>query len=94
MRLDYGGAIRQVRKARRMTQQQVARLAGVEQSHLSLLERGQRAPSLPALERIADALRFPLFALTYLASPEEALAPFPQEVRRCLDQVVADLTGP
>lgn len=88
MKLDYGGAVRRVREARRMTQQEVARAAGIEQSYLSLLERGLRDPSLPALGRVAQALRLPLFAVTYLATPAEALAPLPQPVRDDLARLV------
>jgi transcriptional regulator with XRE-family HTH domain len=91
MRLNYGDAIRVVREARRMTQQQVAKIAEVEQSYLSLLETGQREPSLSVLGRVSRALHLPLFALAYLASSEEALAVMPEEGRRELSQVVQGL---
>jgi len=88
VKLDFGAAIRGAREARQMTQRQVAQLASLQQSHLSLLESGRRYPSLSALDRIAAALRLPSFVLVYLATPEETLAPFPPQVRRELDRVV------
>ncbi|WP_116997734.1 helix-turn-helix domain-containing protein [Desertimonas flava] len=51
--LRLGVAIRKWRRARNMTMQQLAAVAGVSQPFLSQIERGQARPSMGSLDRIA-----------------------------------------
>ena len=51
-----GDNVRQQRKLKGMTQEQLALEAGMERSYVSDLERGQRNPSVRALGRLAEAL--------------------------------------
>lgn len=51
-----GRNVRLCRKAKGMTQEQLALEAGMERSYVSDLERGMRNPSVRALGRLADAL--------------------------------------
>ncbi len=51
-----GTNVRRLRKARRMTQEQLALEVGMERSYVSDLERGTRNPSVKALGRLAEAL--------------------------------------
>jgi len=51
-----GQEIRRVRLAAGLTQIQLAALAGLDQSNLSLLERGGRVPKIATLGRWAEAL--------------------------------------
>ena len=51
-----GANVRRLRKARRMTQEQLALEVGMERSYVSDLERGTRNPSVRALGRLAEAL--------------------------------------
>lgn len=51
-----GRNVRSYRKAKGMTQEQLALDAGMERSYVSDLERGMRNPSVRALGRLADAL--------------------------------------
>jgi transcriptional regulator with XRE-family HTH domain len=49
--------LRKLREERNMTQEELAKLAKVTRSHLSLLEAGHRTnPSLDVLKRLARAL--------------------------------------
>lgn len=48
--------IKELRKAQKMTQTELARRAGVSQPHIYDLENGNRHASPEALERIAKAL--------------------------------------
>jgi len=48
----------QFRKARKLTQVQVANLARISRSYYADIERGRRDPSGRAAKRIADALGF------------------------------------
>jgi transcriptional regulator with XRE-family HTH domain len=55
-----GKNIRRLRKAREMTQEQLAEEAGMAMRYLSGLERGEENPTLRFLAKIADALEVPL----------------------------------
>jgi transcriptional regulator with XRE-family HTH domain len=53
--------IRKLREAQGMTQEQLARRAGLKQPYVSQLEKGtKKNPSLPALKKIAKALGVPV----------------------------------
>jgi len=41
--------LRRIRKARNLTQAKVAEMIGIKQSHLSMIERGKRVPTLDTL---------------------------------------------
>jgi transcriptional regulator with XRE-family HTH domain len=52
----FGHKIRSARKARKLSQGQLAEAAGCSQGMISMLERGSADPSLDLLERICDVL--------------------------------------
>lgn len=51
-----GRNVRDARKLRGMSQEDLAHEAGMKRSYLSDLERGQRNPTVRALGRLAEAL--------------------------------------
>lgn len=51
-----GVRIRTVRKAAGLTQEQLAEVADISVNFMGYVERGQRAPSIQTLERIAQGL--------------------------------------
>jgi transcriptional regulator with XRE-family HTH domain len=51
-----GENVRRLRKAKGLSQEELALDAGMKRSYLSDLERGTRNPSVRALGRLADAL--------------------------------------
>lgn len=51
-----GQVVRQQREARELTQRQLADLVGVSQAAVARIERGDRAPRLPLLERLLAAM--------------------------------------
>lgn len=56
--------IKKLRTERGLTQEQVARQAGVTKNYITMLETGARkAPSLPVLKRLAKALGVPVTEL-------------------------------
>ena len=55
--------IRQIRKAKGITQVQLTEATGIPQPHLSRLENGEHSPSFLTLEKIADALDIPVSEL-------------------------------
>ncbi len=52
----FGARLHQLRKARDMTQEDVAFAANLDRSYLSAIERGKKNVSLVNIHRIADAL--------------------------------------
>ncbi len=58
-----GGQIRELRKAKGMTQAQLARAAGILRPNLSRIEAGKHRPTLETLEKIAAALEIPVVDL-------------------------------
>ena len=66
--MDYGRAIRVVRNAYGLTQNELAARLSVGPSQLSLVESGKRQPSLRLLDEISSALQVPPHLLTLLAS--------------------------
>lgn len=61
-----GANVRRLRKAREMTQEQLAFDAQLDLTYIGGIERGRRNPSLLALVRIAEALHAELSDLIML----------------------------
>lgn len=56
LRLRIGLNLQNLRRARQLSQEELAARADVNQSYLSDIERGVRNPSVMVLDRIAKAL--------------------------------------
>lgn len=88
LRLSAGLAarVRSARKAARMTQQTLAEACGLERTSVTNLEAGRQIPKLPALYRMAEALKMrPDELLGNLAGPppvqhNDQLEPGPQDL--------------
>jgi transcriptional regulator with XRE-family HTH domain len=52
----FGEILRRLRTEKGLTQEQLATDCELDRTYISLLERGLRAPTLPTLFSIADAL--------------------------------------
>lgn len=52
----FGAAVRALRTERGIAQETLANLAGIERSHIGKIERGEHAPSLAIIFKIAHAL--------------------------------------
>ena len=57
---DVGRLIRELRSRKEMTQDQLARAAGMIRPNLSRIEAGKHRPTLDTLEKIAGALKVPV----------------------------------
>lgn len=68
--MSLGQRIRRRRKALKITQQQLAEALGVTPQHVSAMEQGKRAPSLPSLARLAEELGV---SVDYLMAGKEGL---------------------
>ena len=58
-----GGNVRRLRLRRGLTQEDLGEAAGIHYTFLGHIERGNKAPSLPTLARIAQALGMPIASL-------------------------------
>jgi transcriptional regulator with XRE-family HTH domain len=66
--MNLGKAIKMCRMKRGLKQAELAHLANISVSHLCLLEKDKRDPSLSAVNSISEALRIPTSVLVFLAS--------------------------
>ena len=51
----FGNRIKELRKAKKMTQQQFADLSDLHKNYIGMIERGERNPSLINIQNIATA---------------------------------------
>ena len=51
----FGKRIKELRKAKKMTQQQFADLSDLHKNYIGMIERGERNPSLINIQNIATA---------------------------------------
>lgn len=58
-----GQRIKQLRKEKDMTQEDLAFKAGVDRSYMGFVERGERNPTLTKLNKIAQSLKVSLSEL-------------------------------
>jgi transcriptional regulator with XRE-family HTH domain len=52
----FGATLRELRRQKRLTQDELAEKAGTERSHISALERAEKGPSLGTIFNLAEAL--------------------------------------
>jgi len=53
----FGENVKRLRKEKKISQEQLADLAGIERSYMGTIERGQRNPTLLKVYKIAKALK-------------------------------------
>ena len=56
LRLQFGKRVRQLRRQKNMTQEELAEAINVSAAFISNIERGINAPSFDTLERLVEAL--------------------------------------
>ncbi len=61
--IDFGAAVRSLRLARGLSQEELADLVGIHRTYIGDVERGERNIGLLNVGRIAVALQIPLSAL-------------------------------
>jgi len=81
--MDYGKALRIGRAIAGLQQKELAELAEIDPSHISLIEIGKRKPSVDMVGKLARALQIPEHLLTLLAAePEDLKIEDPKELER------------
>lgn len=71
--MDYGKAIKVIRTARKLTQQDLGLLIGVDASYISKIEAGERIPAIEILEKTSEKLDVPMVLIMLLASEKKNL---------------------
>lgn len=61
--IRFGQKLRQIRKRRGVSQEKLAELAGLHQTYISSVERGERNISLLNISKLAKALDVPMSKL-------------------------------
>ncbi len=79
-----GRRIRELRKARNLTQEQFGERTGINYKYLGAVERGQENPTVKVLEKIARALRVALWELFVF----EHLEPDSKTLKRKISRMV------
>ena len=59
----FAGVLKKHRVAQKISQEQLAELAGLHPTYISLIERGKRNPSIRVSHRVAGVLKIELSAL-------------------------------
>ena len=54
---QFGEKVQELRKARNLSQEELADAAGLHRTHISLIERGRRSARLETIEQLARALK-------------------------------------
>jgi transcriptional regulator with XRE-family HTH domain len=60
LRTKFGRRLRQLRREKDLTQEQLAEAAGISVDFLSNMERGINAPSFETLEKLVEILQVPV----------------------------------
>src|SRR2546423_8781591 len=87
--MNYGRALKIARAMEGLEQKDLATLAHLDPSHISLIEQGKRNPTVATLEKIAKALKMPYHLLTLLASESKDLRTIDSETIRELGEILA-----
>jgi transcriptional regulator with XRE-family HTH domain len=88
---DLGQAIRRLRRAHRVTIDDLAATAGMHPTYLSSIERGHRNPTWNKLCGLADALDVPIATLAGEAEQEAVVARIAQAARARLSQPIREI---
>ena len=56
LHVEFGAVLRSVRQQKELSQEQLALDCGLDRTFISMIERGQRQPTLSSIFRLAKAL--------------------------------------
>ena len=89
--MNLGEAIKTCRKLRGLTQSKLAELSGVSVSHLCLIEKNKRDPSIAMVESISKALKIPLSVLIFIAAKKEEVSELKEDQLDSLSTGILEL---
>ncbi|MCM3134387.1 helix-turn-helix domain-containing protein [Paenibacillus polysaccharolyticus] len=86
LRNSVGERIREIRKAKGLTQQQLAELSGLDDAYIGSVERGERNFSIDTLEKILKGLDTSAHDLLYDPISTTHTSDFVQSKREAVDE--------
>lgn len=89
--LYVGRAIKLCRSQKSWTLSELSKRTGLAASHLSMIERNQRDPSMKTMEVIANTFNMPLNVLIFLAAEPKDLAGMSDELKEKLSRAALEL---
>jgi len=89
--MDIGKAIKLCRTQKGWTQVNLSKRTGIAISHVSMIERNQRDPSMKAIQAIAEAFGMPLNVLVFLAAERNELGGISNELKDKLSRAALEL---
>jgi transcriptional regulator with XRE-family HTH domain len=89
--VDVGRAIKLCRLHKGWTLTELGSRAGIGGSHLSMIERNQRDPSVKTVQSIANAIGMPLNVLLFLAADAQELLGISEELKEKLSRAALEL---
>ena len=73
MNMNYARAFRVIRGVKGLNKAELAKLLGVHESYISLIESGKRKPGRRLIERVAPRVGVPTHVFDLLAADKEEL---------------------
>ena len=89
--MNVGRAIKLCRSQKGWTLAELGKRAGIVPSHLSMIERNGRDPSMKTMQAIAGAVGIPLNVLIFLAADTNELAGVNDELKEKLSRAALEL---
>jgi len=89
--MNIGKAIKLCRIQKNMRQSELADLAKISISYLSLIEQGKRDPNFSVLQEISQGLDIPMSILVFLATDNSELKEMSPELFEKLSLTAMDL---
>jgi len=82
---EFGMRVRELRKAKGLSQEKLASQAGVHYNYIGMVERAERNITLENIKKIADGLGVDISALFYFSSADE-------DKEKLIAQIVKDVS--
>jgi transcriptional regulator with XRE-family HTH domain len=89
--MDLGSIIKEVRKSRKYTQCEFAKLCKISQTYLSQIENNKKDPNISTLKIIANHLNIPLPILFFKALTDEDISEAKKESFETISPIVKNL---
>ena len=89
--MNLGKAIKLCRVQKNMRQSQLAALAGISVSYLSLLEQGKRDPNFSIIQSIAKGMDIPVSIIVFLGAEKGELSGISSELQEKLSFTALNL---
>ena len=91
--MNLGKAIKLCRTQKNLKQADLADMAQLSVSYISLLEQGKRDPNFSIVQKIAAALNIPISILAFLAAEKSELSDISPELAEKLSHTALQLIG-